>query len=144
MSLGVFLKNGISFIYSSVSFFGHTLKNSVWNLSSLIKDQTCAFCIGRAESKQLDCQGSPRQTKFLKGPCCPVWQGTWIVGRIERTGDMQEEGYIANKNQSSRYWVSTKCSILSLCWHLNLTATLWGRCVFSNLQMKELRPSNLQ
>ena len=32
----------------------------MWDLSSLTKDETCTPCIGNAESKPLDHQGSPR------------------------------------------------------------------------------------
>lgn len=60
---------------------------SMWDLTSLTEDRTCAFCSGRTESWPLDCQGSTlknfiiaAKTELLqlpktqsKGSCYPVW-----------------------------------------------------------------------
>ena len=43
------------------------MPHDMWDLSSLTRDQTCAPCIGSADSKPLDDQGSPSS-------CILEWQ----------------------------------------------------------------------
>ena len=45
-------------------FFFLAVLHSMWDLSSLTRDQTCTLCIRGTKSQPLDCQGSPEPSDF--------------------------------------------------------------------------------